>query len=52
MDGIRAFVTDGKLVGENCDRRTYFWTEMGIEHLDGDINSRHTNGLNSFCHLN
>ena len=48
MDGLRAFVTDRKVLARNCDERTCFRTE----NLDGDGKSRHTNTLNPFGYLN
>ena len=37
-DRLRAFVTDGKVLGQNCDGRTCFGTEMGMENLAEDGN--------------
>ena len=31
-------MTDGKVLGQNCDGRTCFGTEMGMENLAGDGN--------------
>ena len=37
-----ACVTDGKVLGRNCDGWTSFGKEMGTENLDRDGKSRHT----------
>jgi hypothetical protein len=37
-ESLKAFVTDGKVLGWNCDGRT----ELGTENLAEDGKSRHT----------
>ena len=49
---LRAFVTNGEVLGRNCDGRTYFGMERGMENLDGNGKSRNTNTLNPCCYLN
>ena len=43
---LRAFVTHRKVLGWNCDGRTCFGTEMGMENFDGGGKLRHMNRLN------